>query len=296
MPQDTGDTVISKTSDVAAVARFVAPLQARPESRMAMVGVEEAGIVRELVEFETELFVEQDDGEILGAAGFDYDEPLARGFIYGPWSIDDDWDARADRLFERALEDAPAAMKDVETAFDLANERAALFAERHGFQLVRDHFTMAMEAHDRHLDPDPHIREMNDDDRTAIVDLHDRCFERAWPAGTQLLEQLEKGPDRKIFVLYQDGGLAGYHFATVDREIGEAFVDNIGVDERFRGRGIATRLLEHGLAWMFGFDEVDRIELSVREENAAAIRVYEKAGFRKLYAVRQMRMPVQSSP
>lgn len=263
---------------------------------MAMVGVEEAGIVRELVEFATELFVEQDGSEILGAAGFDYDESLARGFIYGPWSVDDDWNGRADRLFEKALEGAAAAMKDVETAFDRANERAAVFAERHGFQLVRDHFTMAMEADDRPRRPDPHIREMTDADRAGIVDLHGRCFERAWPSGEQLLEQLEKGPDRKIFVLYQDGSLAGYHFATVDREVGEAFVDNIGVDERFRGRGIATRLLEHGLAWMFGFDEVGRIELSVRAENTAALKVYEKAGFRKLFAVRQMRMAVKSRP
>ena len=59
---------------------------------------------------------------------------------------------------------------------------------------------------------------------------------------------------------------------------------------------MATRLLSHGLAWMFGFDEVKRIELSVREENQAALKVYEKAGFKRLRAIRQMRLSPDRRP
>ena len=264
---------------------------------MAMVGTDEIGIAKELEEFETQLFVERDDrGEIVGATGFDYDEPLQRGFLYGPWSIEDGWKERADRLFAQVLDVAPASTKAIETAFDKRNDRAAGFADEHGFELVRDHFTMGFARDDRRLTPDPDIREMDDLDRAAIVELHERCFEGTWPSGDQLLEQLEKGPDRTIFVLYEKDHLAGYHFASVDRETGEAFVDNIGVDERFRGRGFATRLLTHGLWWMFGFEEVTKIELSVREENSAALQVYEKAGFRKLHAIRQMRMALVRRP
>lgn len=281
----------SESSELREFARFIAPLQQDPASHMAMVGTDELGIVKELQEFGTQLFVERDgSGEIIGAAGFDHDEALQRGFLYGPWSIDDGWVGRANRLFELALDAAPAATKDIETAFDKQNARAERFADDHGFQLVRDHFTMGFTRDDRRLAPDPEIREMDELDRAAIVELHERCFERTWPSGPQLLEQLEKGANRKIFVLYENDHLAGYHFASVETETGEAFVDNIGVDERHRGRGFATRLLSHGLWWMFGFEEVRRIELSVREENAAALAVYEKAGFNKLHAIRQMRM------
>ena len=128
------------------------------------------------------------------------------------------------------------------------------------------------------------------------MELHERCFENTWPSGEQLIEQLGKGPDRRIFVIHVDGKLAGYHFATVERTTGEAFVDNIGVDQAIRGRGLATRLLTHGLWWMFSFEEVEEIELSVRQENTAALRVYENAGFRKLWAIRQMRMPLPKRP
>lgn len=285
------------TSELHEIARFVAPLQRQPRTRMAMVGYDETGIVKELEEFGTELFVDRNKaGEIVGVAGFDFDEPLERAFLYGPWSTDVGWEARAARLFERVLGAVPATTEDMEMAFDVENDRAGTFADRYGFELVRDHFTMGFALGDHQLAPDPDIREMSERDRSEVMELHERCFERTWPSGQQLLEHLEKGPDRRIFVMHVDEKLAGYHFATVERETGEAFVDNIGVDEDFRGRGLATRLLTHGLWWMFSFSEVNGIELSVRQENAAALRVYESAGFRRLYAIRQMRMLVPTRP
>lgn len=264
---------------------------------MANVGADEIGIVNDLQEFETELFVERDaTGAIIGAAGFDFDEPLNRSFLYGPWSIDDGWKERAARLFARVIAAAPRETRDIECAFDTENLRAASFADDHGFELVRDHYTMGFSRGDHELTPDSDIREMNDEEHSAVMELHERCFAGTWPSGQQLLEQLGKGPDRKIFVIHTGGQLTGYLFATVERGTGEAFVDNIGVDETVRGRGLASRLLTHGLWWMFSFDEIQEIELSVRQENAAAVRVYENAGFRKLYEIRQVRMPVATRP
>ena len=264
---------------------------------MAGFGADEIGIVKDIQEFETELFVERDGaGAIVGAAGFDFDEPLHRGFLYGPWSIDDGWQERAAALFGRVLAAAPPDTHDIEIAFDMENLRAATFADEHSFELVRDHFTMGFSRGNHELEPDPDIREMGNEERSSVMELHERCFEGTWPSGQQLLDQLEKGPDRRIFVIQTEGKLSGYHFATVERETGEAFVDNIGVDETSRGRGLATRLLTHGLWWMFSFEEINEIELSVRQENAAAVRVYENAGFRKLHEIRQMRMPVAKRP
>lgn len=284
---------ISKTSDVRAFARFVAPLQADPKSRSGSFGMDAIGIATELEEYETSLFIERDaTGNLIGAVGFDYDEPLARGFVYGPWSTAPEWNKSADRMLERALSDAPQTMRTVDIAFDIANERTGSLATRRGFRLVRDHFTMVFDDGEATLELDPLIRVMTPADRAAVSALHERCFEGTWPSGQQLLERLDGGPDRRIFVVYEGDVLAGYHFASVDRETGEALIENIGVDEAFRGRGIATRLLRHGLVWFFSFDEVQRIELSVRQENEAAIKVYENAGFRKAWAIRQMRLDV----
>ena len=285
------------TTDLHEAAAFIARYQAKPESHMAMVGTDEGVIAGELQEFETQLFIERDEaGEILGLTGLDYDADLNRGFLYGPWSRSSGWDERADLLIGRVLDALPPGTKDLEGAFDMRNRRVEAFSDRHGFVLVRDHFTMGFARDSRTLRADPDIRPMGDGDREAIMDLHGRCFEGTWPSPRQLLEQLEKGQNRVIFVLYLDDDLAGYHYAAVDDENGEAYVENIGVDERFRGRGIATRLLLHGLWWMYGFASVQNIELSVRQENEPAIRVYEKAGFRKLHAIRQVRKPLADAP
>lgn len=285
------------TSEVHEAARFISRYQAKPESHMANLGTEEAVIVGELQEFETRLFFDRDEeGEILGVIGVDHDADLNRGFLYGPWSRSNGWDQRADLLLARVLDALPPDTADLEAAFNMRNRRAEAFSDRHGFNLVRDHFTMGFTRDSRALRPDPDIRPMGDEDRAAVMDLHARSFEGAWPSPRQLLELLEKGEHRLIFVLYIDEHLAGYHFAEVDAENGEAYVNNIGVDERFRGRGIATRLLLHGLWWMYGFETVRSIELSVRQENEPAIRVYEKAGFRKLHAIRQVRKPLLDAP
>jgi ribosomal protein S18 acetylase RimI-like enzyme len=285
------------TSELEEFARFIAPLQQDPTRQNAMIGNEVVGIVNELQEFDTKLFFDRDrDGAILGVAGFDFDEPLGRGYIYGPWAATDDWMGCMGRLFDSIIAQAPTQMRTMDTAFNKLNADAERFATERGFELVRDHFTMTFEPGDNYLVPDPDIREVRDAERERVMTIHESCFEGVWPTGEQLFEQLEKGPDRKIFVLELDGRIAGYHYATVDREVGEGFVDNIGVDEAFRGRGVATRLLSHGLAWMFGFDEVKRIELAVREENQAALKVYEKAGFHRLRALRQMRLQLEPRP
>jgi ribosomal protein S18 acetylase RimI-like enzyme len=77
-------------------------------------------------------------------------------------------------------------------------------------------------------------------------------------------------------------------FAMLDEEpagivVGEiidgvGWVDDVGVRERFRGRGIGKALLEHAFELLAG-RAVDRIQLNVDSRNATgATRLYERAG------------------
>ncbi len=247
-PPAAANATIEATTDRREFARFIAPLQADPASHMGMTGIEEDAIVKDLEEYGTALFVERDPaGSVLGAGGFDYDEPLRRGFLYGPWSVDTGWNERAGRLFDKVVQELPGDASEIHMASGVDNVRAEAFARERGFELVRDHFTMVFDRDQRDLRPDPEIRELKAEDRPAVMALHERCFENIWPSGEQLMELLEKTPDRRIFVIDIDGRVAGYHYAVVERSTGEAFVENIGTDDAVRGRGLATRLLAHGL-------------------------------------------------
>jgi L-phenylalanine/L-methionine N-acetyltransferase len=53
----------------------------------------------------------------------------------------------------------------------------------------------------------------------------------------------------------------------------------MGVDDRHVGRGVGTALIGAALRVGFYFLDLEKIELVVYIDNAAAIRLYEKAGF-----------------
>ena len=63
---------------------------------------------------------------------------------------------------------------------------------------------------------------------------------------------------------------------------GEAHLLNLAVSEKMRGMGIAARLLSFALRYM-AESSVEDVFLEVRRTNEAAIRLYEKFGFRTFY-------------
>lgn len=74
----------------------------------------------------------------------------------------------------------------------------------------------------------------------------------------------------------ESGALAGY--AGMQMVLDEAEITNIAVDEAYRKRGIATKLLE-GLALLCSRRDIKYLHLEVRETNTAARALYEKSGF-----------------
>lgn len=73
-----------------------------------------------------------------------------------------------------------------------------------------------------------------------------------------------------------DGGVAAY--AGMQVVLDEAEITNIAVDERYRRRGIAGKLLE-GLVTLCVRRNVKYLHLEVRESNTAARSLYAKCGF-----------------
>lgn len=73
-----------------------------------------------------------------------------------------------------------------------------------------------------------------------------------------------------------DGGVAAY--AGMQVVLDEAEITNIAVDECYRRRGIAGKLLE-GLVTLCVRRNVKYLHLEVRESNTAARSLYAKCGF-----------------
>jgi dTDP-4-amino-4,6-dideoxy-D-galactose acyltransferase len=80
----------------------------------------------------------------------------------------------------------------------------------------------------------------------------------------------------EIDVAEKDEQVAG--FMTTTKKDGSCYIELIAVDEKFRGQGIAESLLRFSLT-RAAFD-VERATVETQLANVAAIRLYEKVGFK----------------
>lgn len=112
---------------------------------------------------------------------------------------------------------------------------------------------------------------------SAVASLEREYFSHPW-SDKSLEEELDNS-QAHFLCATADGCVVGY--IGVQEIVGEAYITNVAVSERFRRRGIAEKLLE----------EAERgarergcvlITLEVRASNAPAKALYIKRGFEKV--------------
>lgn len=81
----------------------------------------------------------------------------------------------------------------------------------------------------------------------------------------------EAEDERAIGNIWVRGGFAAVRAHVVDL--------GVSVVPTHQGRGVGSRLIEAGLGWARERGDIVRVELSVDEDNAGAIRLYERFGF-----------------
>lgn len=118
------------------------------------------------------------------------------------------------------------------------------------------------------------IRRFTAQDVEQVTQLEQSCFSMPWKSEDFL--RLAGDPDSRYLVAEDDGIIVG--ICGVTNIVGEGNINNVAVNEAYRGQGIATmlmsKLLEEGYAM-----GVAEFTLEVRVSNTPAIRVYEKCGF-----------------
>ena len=116
------------------------------------------------------------------------------------------------------------------------------------------------------------IRKIDAEGAKCAAELEKLCFSEPW-SEKAILEEAERG----FFVAaYIDGEFAGY--AGMLCVLDERDVCNIATVPSFRGRGVG-RALTQALIESAKESGASVIMLEVRKSNAAAIALYEKAGF-----------------
>ena len=118
------------------------------------------------------------------------------------------------------------------------------------------------------------IRELRETDIESLAAIEAASFSMPWSA------QDFRGLLSRDYCLYVvaeiDGEVAGC--AGLTNSCNEGNIDNVVVAERYRGQGVAQRMLSELLA-RAEERNMEAFTLEVRVSNAAAIHVYEKLGF-----------------
>jgi ribosomal-protein-alanine N-acetyltransferase len=117
------------------------------------------------------------------------------------------------------------------------------------------------------------LRQPAPGDRDAVLALEASSFANPWTS--EAFDQMMSTPVNHLYVARAaDSRIVGFCTCWVIDD--ELHVNTIAVDHPLRRQGVATALLNAVL----GLTGARRATLEVRRSNAAALRLYEKLGFR----------------
>jgi len=116
-------------------------------------------------------------------------------------------------------------------------------------------------------------------DREAVVDLWRRCdLTRPWNNPYADLDTTLSSPASTLLVARIGESLAGTVMVGFDGHRG--WVYYLGVEPKHRRLGVGRRLMEEAEAWLRERG-ASKIQLMVRDTNAAAIGFYERLGMER---------------
>lgn len=117
------------------------------------------------------------------------------------------------------------------------------------------------------------IRLATKNDLKSIFCIENRCFSHPW-SQKMLEESMNSGC--RFVIAEVDNNVVGYAGIYPSGDI-----TNIAVLPEYRGRGLGELLVKSILNLALQMD-MDKVFLEVRRSNIAAIRLYEKCGFKQI--------------
>lgn len=129
------------------------------------------------------------------------------------------------------------------------------------------------------LPPGPRTYRGRQADHRAVLRIDETAFSEFWrfdEAG--LLGALAATPSTRFRVMRHDSGVCGY--AICGRAGRRGFVQRLAVSSAQRQQGMGMHLLLDGLHWMRRHG-VQRAVVNTQLGNDAALRLYDRAGFRE---------------
>lgn len=227
------------------------------------------------------------DGVPQGVVGCEFDAVLGRAWLRGPLVADVTAAPAMATVLLQALEQALPQL----TCFDAFPSEADLalnaLYEGAGYRRVDVHRVMRAPLSGAAPADDPRVRRAGASDLPGLLPLHHQLFPSSYLKDSDIADALAD-PDRLVLVAQQGDTITGYLVAKHEPDADEVYVDYLGVDESRRGSGLGRALLQSAMQWgrVLGRGHA---ALTVRQDRAPALSLYQRCGFLQISAGVQWR-------
>jgi len=233
--------------------------------------------------------VAQDEsGEIRGFFGVIFSDPHTLR-MFGPYAtdIENEWEEISETFFEKILEKYKP-QKDIKlrVAFTKKNKLLKRFYKAHGFEQYNAERTLVLKRPEwqrKSLEIDDlsnesvEIRPYRDTDFPDLLNLHPKgaYFNAHYIA--QNLNDLHS-----LLMAVLDDRVVGYVYYEDFKADEFTDICFLNVLHSVRNKKIGTKLAKKAIEDSFKKSKIKKIEISVRVDNTAAFRLYQRLGFKEI--------------
>lgn len=273
--------------DLEKIAEYMAKMNSLDENRCAYIDNNKSEILDYLKEIhknssDAVIFIEEDEGVILGAAAGDICDDNSTIEVVGPFINRDMIECT------KYLKQMVIMMKELKRGYrikffiDDKNEFIKQFIISNNGMITGNHCNMTLKLSEEinkyevnNVQCVDYTKSLADENiKHQIEKLHDSIFSDAYYSSDTIIKKINDSNILSCCLV--DGEVVSYAFYNLDDE---GYLDFIGTDRSKRGKGYGISLLSHVLGNIKS-RKCSIVRLCVNSDNEEAISMYKKAGFK----------------
>lgn len=281
--------ILSPPTDIEKLSLFLEKMNNKPESHIGYCGEMKEEIAHTLLHEFSDIDISQsfavayEKEEIIGALGLDLDRESKSAEVWGPYINNEIvYPGLAEALWEKVNELSHFQAKEFSFFVNEKNRFAQQFALKMQAICKGNHLILKASRNDLGAVDLEQIKSYALCCKDSFTSLHETAFPNTYFNAQEILNRLND-QNQLLVMMDTNRTIKGYVYMEASPEHQEGKIEYIAVSDDYRKQGIGTQLLRAALTYLFAFNEIAEISLSVAKDNDRAVQLYKAAGFKEVH-------------
>lgn len=281
--------ILSPPTDIEKLSLFLEKMNNKPESHIGYCGEMKEEIANTLLHEFSDIDISQsfavayEKEEIIGALGLDLDRESKSAEVWGPYINNEmAYPGLAEALWKKANELSHFQAKEFSFFVNEKNKFAQQFALKMQAIHKGNHLILKASRNDLGEINLEQVKSYELSYKDSFRSLHKTAFPNTYFSAQEILNRLND-QNQLLVMTDTNSTIKGYVYIEASPEHQEGKIEYIAVSDHYRKQGIGTQLLRAALTYLFAFNEIKEISLSVAKDNKKAIHLYKAAGFKEVH-------------